>query len=182
MVKKYPSREDIAEMRVRGYDSTTIQEALEGVKRGDEVNRLKAQINDAFAGVKLGSGIGLYEAQALDGYADCATQALQRERDEREDWRAISAEQLNECNSSLSFFDAEGMRFHLPAYLIADLDGAYKFGMDFCLTHCPDHRFALLNPRQAEAISQFLRFIENEPDYSMSRDHIRHAIDQYWVA
>ena len=182
MAKRYPSAEDIAEMRARGYDPATIAEAVERSKRGDTLERLKRQIEAAFAGVKLGSGIGLYEAQALDGYATEAKQAKCRERDESENWQAISVQRLNECNSSLSFFDAEGMRFHLPAFLLADLDGTFDFDMDFHLTRCPDERFILLNSAQAQAVQDYLRFIEDEPDYASSRADIRHAIEEYWVA
>jgi len=38
------------------------------------------------------------------------------------------------CNSSLSFFNADGMRFHLPAFLIAELKGEYRCGIEICLT------------------------------------------------
>ncbi len=47
------------------------------------------------------------------------------------------------------------MRFHLPAYLIADLQGAYNFGMAFCLTHLNDYtisQFALLSDAQRCAV------------------------------
>jgi hypothetical protein len=67
---------------------------------------------------------------------------------------AESAELLNKCSSSLSFFDDEGMRFHLPAYLIADLNGEYRFGMAFALTQSSeiDEQFWLLNQDQREAV------------------------------
>src|SRR5688500_17196676 len=80
-------------------------------------------IREAFAGVKLGNGIGLQEAQGIDDYADKETCARYRAGDEKEDWTRIPAEELSRCNSSLSFFDAEGMRFHLPAFLVAELQG-----------------------------------------------------------
>jgi hypothetical protein len=182
MAKRYPTAEDIAEMRARGYDQFTVEEAVKRSKRGEALQRLKHQIEAAFAEVSLGSGIGLYEAQALDGYANEDERAKCRERDEKDDWRTIPAKRLNECYSSLSFFDGEGMRFHLPAFLIADLDGNYEFGMDYCLTLCPGEQFALLNTAQAETVRDFLRFIEDEPDYALSRERIRHAIDEYWVA
>jgi hypothetical protein len=55
------------------------------------------------------------QAQAIDDYEDEATCGRHLQDDEKEDWSRIPIEGLNRCNSSLSFFDAEGMRFHLPA-------------------------------------------------------------------
>src|SRR5436190_8367262 len=131
---KYPSPADIAEMKARGYDSTTIVEAEQQSKRWAAAQEVCRAIEAAFAGVTLGGGVGLQEAQGLDDYADDETRAAYRADDEKDDWHRIPAEALQRCNSSLSFFDAEGMRFHLPAYLLADLRDDYGFGMAFCLT------------------------------------------------
>jgi hypothetical protein len=74
----------------------------------DDLCRL---IREAFAGVKLGGGVGLQQAQGFDDHEDEKTCARYRANDEKEDWSHIPAEELNRCNSSLCFFDAEGMRF-----------------------------------------------------------------------
>jgi len=74
---------------------------------------LISDITSAFAGVRLGGGVGLFEAQGLDDYADVAERKALRERDEKDAWTVFSADALNCANSSLSFFDAERMRFHL---------------------------------------------------------------------
>ena len=85
--------------------------------------RVLALIRDAFKpGVTLGSGVGLLQAQGIDDYASAATLAEYRERDEKDNWSAIPAADLDRNYSSLSFFDADGMRFHLPAYLVATLE------------------------------------------------------------
>ncbi|RYD61323.1 MAG: hypothetical protein EOP83_17295 [Verrucomicrobiaceae bacterium] len=141
------------------------------------------RIRLAFAGVALGGGVGLQQAQGLDDYEDEETCAKLRLEDEKEDWSRISCDLLNACNSSLSFFDAEGMRFHLPAYLIADLMGEYGFGMDFDLTHLSDHKveqFALLSAAQRAAVRDYLRFIFEEPDYEFGRPHIERALVGFW--
>lgn len=75
------------------------------------------KIREAFAGVKLGNGVGLHEAQGLDDYEDPGTCASYRANDEKEDWGRIPAEEMNHCCSSLSFFDAEGMRYSETAQL-----------------------------------------------------------------
>ena len=181
---KYPSPADIAEMKARGYDAAVVAEAEEQSKRWALSREICEQIREAFAGVKLGSGVGLQEGLALDGYADEITCASYRDLDETEDWQRIPIEKLNGCHSSLSFFDPEGMRFHLPAFLIADLHGDYRFEMSFCLTRANDHgidQFALLSDAQRRAVRAYLLFIVDEPEHGSFRAHVRRALDEYWV-
>lgn len=138
----------------------------------------------AFSGVGLGGGVGLREAQAMDGYDDEATRAACRRDDERDDWRLIRPADLNRCNSSLSFFDAEGMRFHLPAFLVADLDGVYEFGMAFHLTHLDSHgigQYSLLSPEQRAAVRRYLQYISTEDEYAFERPAILRALVEYWT-
>lgn len=182
MPRKYPSLADIEEMKSRGYDISSINEAIELAKRGQVVEEVKEAIRNAFCDVRLGSGIGLFEAQGLDDYADEQTCAAYREKDEKENWQTISADNLNKCHSSLSFFDAEGMQFHLPAYLIADLNNEYHHGMAFALTQATglSETFFLLNDKQRAAVRKYLEFIKDEPDYSYHREHIENALSDYW--
>lgn len=141
------------------------------------------KIREAFAGVTLGSGIGLQQAQGIDDYENEATCARYRASDEREDWTRIPVSELNRCNSSLSFFDPEGMRFHLPAFLIADLQGTYNFGMAFCLSQSNDYarHFELLSDAQRKVVREFLLHISEESEYEFDRPHIIRALDEYWI-
>jgi hypothetical protein len=76
---KYPSPADIAEMKARGYDPSTIAEAEQQSKRWVAAQQVCQAIETAFTGVTLGqNGIGLHEAQGLDDYADAATCAAYR--------------------------------------------------------------------------------------------------------
>lgn len=116
-------------------------------------------IRRAFHDVRLDEGVGLFEGQGLDDYSDAKTLAAYRAKDERNDWSRISAEDLTNCYSSLSFFDASGMRFHLPAYLIADLEGRIRIDVLFHLVHLDEYalaRFRLLSPDQRRAIREYL--------------------------
>ena len=83
--------------------------------------KLKTKIRTAFKAVELEDGIGLWEAQGVDDYADKKTILKLREKDERKNWNNISYKELAICESSLSFFDAKGMRFYLPQFLIFDI-------------------------------------------------------------
>ncbi len=141
------------------------------------------KIREAFAGVTLGNGIGLQQAQGIDDYEDEAACASYRASDEKEEWSRIPVSELNRCNSSLSFFDAEGMRFHLPAYLIADLQGTYDFGMAHCLTqsHHYEAYFGLLSNAQRNVVREYLLHVSKEPDYEFDRPHIIRALEEYWI-
>lgn len=149
----------------------------------NEPQELIELISRAFDDVLLGEGIGLYQAQAIDDYKSKEEELVLRASDEKLNWKSISSLDLNKCNSSLSFFDAEGMRFHLPAFLISDLKGDYGFGMEFCLTHLSEYsqsQFSLLNNLQREAVRSFLNFYISDPDCGFFRIDIANALLGFW--
>ena len=144
---------------------------------------IAALIREAFSGVTLGDGIGLREAQGLDDYADAKTCAAYRAGDEKSDWSRICSEELNHCYSSLSFFDAQGMRFHLPAFLIASLNGDYLQDMSFQLAYLNDYslaQYALLSAGQRDAVRAYLNFILRDESYAFSHPQIAQALQAYW--
>lgn len=183
-MKKYPSPDDIQEMRNRGYDPITIAEAEELLPRWQQLDQLRQKIYSAFAGVTLQEGIGLYEAQGIDDYASQAQCLAYRAKDEKLNWRNISTNDLNRCNSSLTFFDAQGMLFHLPAFLLANLNNEYGFELTFTLTQlCPhtEKKFSLFNAEQRAVVADYLQFLLDEPDYSYQYQKIMSAlITGYW--
>jgi hypothetical protein len=141
------------------------------------------QIRTAFRGVVLGDGVGLLEGQGIDGYANEATCKAYREQDEKENWNAIPSEHLNECYSSLSFFDAEGMRFHLPAFLLAEIEGTFKGDVLFHLTELNDYsknQFSILSNAQKTAVRNYLLFVREDSRYEFDRTRIDHALETYW--
>ncbi|MGV3661747.1 MAG: DUF6714 family protein [Prosthecobacter sp.] len=181
---KAPTQAEVAEIRARGGDPYTIAEAERRLAHRVAAQELCRVIEDAFAGVTLGQGVGLQQAQGIDDYADAATCGRYRAADEKEDWRRIPAEALNRCNSSPSFFDAEGMRFHLPSFLIAELHGEYHFDFVLSLTHLTDHRiamFALLSAAQHAAVRRYLLHIAEDRDHQFYGEDIRRALEEYWT-
>lgn len=179
----YPSAADIAEMKARGYDPSTLESLEEDRKRGERAEVLCRQIEGAFAGVTLGLGVGLMEGQGLDDYEDEKTRAMYREQDEKDDWQRIPVENLNRCRSSLSFFDCFGMRFHLPAFMIADLRRESLSGVEFFLYHKPwGGQFALLSEAQRTVVRAFLVHIAEDPGSSYERADILKALDGYWAS
>ena len=133
----------------------------------------------AFAGVNLGDGIGLLEADGIDDYAVEAELANRRSRDERADWRRISVEMLNECYTAPSFMDARGFIFHLPAFLLAELNDRFNHGFIYRLFDANMLRndwIRLLNVSQRDAIASVLALVRQHPDYRENSDEITVAI------
>jgi hypothetical protein len=155
-----------------------------------KMRRAKAQelcrvIEEAFSDVTLGEGVGLKEGLARDNWEDQAKRASSRSLDEKYDWSSIPPEDLNRCSCSLSSFDAEGMRFHLPAFLIGNLTGECEQRVDFYLTHPEGYskaKFALLSDKQRHAVRQFLLHISDDPEYQLTRPNILRALVEYWTA
>lgn len=172
----------IKHMRASGYEAVVIEEALQDLERGKLADLLVEQIAEAFSGVQLGTGIGLHEARGLDDYEDEACLAAYRDSDEKLDWRKISAEDLCAFQSSLSFFDAQGMRFHLPAFMSAELRGEYGCGMISPLIRDGEYAryFSSLDAKQRQVVRQFLLFLLNDPHYAFERQDIERALDGYW--
>jgi hypothetical protein len=145
--------------------------------------RVADLIKHAFQGVELGDGIGLWQAQGLDDYADAKTLKKYRDKDEKHDWSRISVVDIKRCHSSLSFFDAEGMRFHLPAFLIAQLEGATGFDVLFSLTFFSYDNmdcYKLLDATQRNSVREYL-LLEYDSENEMSAPLIKEALEKYWL-
>ena len=145
--------------------------------------KLIFEINEAFKNVELDSGIGLSEANAIDDYSDEHFREKCRQNDEKHNWNSISSAALNKYNCSLSYFDARGMTFHLPAFLIADIKGEYRFEMAFILTNLSNYnrsRFTLLTEKQRAAVKLFLEYMLENPEYKFEKPDIKLAIENYW--
>jgi hypothetical protein len=145
--------------------------------------RLRKRIRDAFEGVTLGDGVGLYQAQGIDDHDTEEVCQSFRLGDEKDDWQRITSEDLNKCYSSLSFFDAAGMRFHLPAYLLAEIDGDYKFDLMMDFIDMSDHKlkqFSLFTKQQKGAVADYLRFIQDQPGHWLDVHKIDFALESFW--
>ncbi len=141
-------------------------------------------IQTAFRDVQLGEGVGLRQGNGLDDYADARTLAAFRADDEKHDWSAISYDDLNRYHWCLAFLDAEGMRFHLPAFLCADLHGRLT-SADIVIhlvffDHIGVSRFALLNESQRNAVREFLLLRLADPNQEFAHPMIDKALSEYW--
>ena len=147
-------------------------------------DELITEIRTAFKNIKLEEGVGLWEGQGIDDYADSETILKLRKRDERNNWNNIPYEDLVDCESSLSFFDAKGMRFCLPKFLIFDIladeifkeKGLYSPDVLFTLSYklneeYQKNRFSLLDSKQIKVVINFLEYklteiVKKHKDYS----------------
>ncbi|MES2889636.1 MAG: DUF6714 family protein [Pseudomonadota bacterium] len=179
---KYPTAADIEDMVARGFDPSVIVEQRVLCERGKKLLAIRAAAVEAFSHVVLGAGVGLLEANGLDDYADEAALAAFREQDEKQDWSAIPCDHLQRYGCSLSYFDAEGMRFHLPAFLIAEIDQAASTGVLYALTRSMQMQaqYVLLNPAQRRVVRDFLAFALEDDSYAWDWDHIRSALENHW--
>jgi hypothetical protein len=134
-------------------------------------NELIIQIRTAYKDIKLEDGIGLWEGQGLDDYAGEEEILKLRSKDERNNWDNIPYEDIAYASSSLSFFDAKGMRFCLPKFLIFNLlsDEIFKeiglqapdviFTLGYNLgDEYQQARFSLFDKHQIETIIHFLEY------------------------
>jgi hypothetical protein len=179
-MKSYPTFAEVEEMRSLGYDVSVLAEQLELAKRGAILEALVVETEKAFAGVALGAGIGLLEANGLDDEADEKSLAALRAKDERLDWHSIPVSSLDRYSCSLSYFDAEGMRFHLPAFLLTDMREDHTIDLVNTLTTGSPERFALLTAPQRAVVRKYLQFLAEEEWYESDRAKIHAALAGYW--
>ena len=151
---------------------------------------LITEIRTTFKDIKLDDGVGIWEGQGLDDYVDEKTILELREKDERNNWDNIPYKDLDYCQSSLSFFDAKGMRFCLPKFLIFDILNE-QISKEQNIS-CPDllftlgynlneeyqkSRFSLFTNQQIETIIHYLEYnlediLVSNKEYSTNYDYI----------
>lgn len=131
--------------------------------------------------MELDGGVGLWEAQGLDDYASQEELKDLRSKDEKRDWRKIPVEHLNRCQAAPWFMDARGFVFHLPAFLVAELNDQHGYGFIdglYCSPESPPGWSDLLTSQQKNALVAALRLVLAHPDYDRDADGIRAKIDQ----
>ena len=174
---------DIDELRDQTRDQLLIDSFSKWVQTfAPRVDDVVAQIEDAFANTKLGNGIGLFEANGLDDYASDEELRRLRASDEKSDWQRISVADLAKCYCSPAFFDPQGFVFHLPAFLIAELNDKHFYGFIdrlYAIEEHPEGWRALLTSEQRDAIIATLELVREHPDYQHEMDDIDASLERY---
>ena len=145
-------------------------------------SELTQSIYDAFLNVKLGNGIGLWEARIIDDntYEKNSPEYIKiRNEDEREDWSKLLPIFYNQGEKSdnyvadtWSFMDDKGILFHLPCFLLQDIElrsenALWDNPLIYTLTtHYVDSgtefssfdRLKILNSAQKQVVIDFLNY------------------------
>ncbi len=82
---------------------------------------LIAEITAAFDGVSRGNGTTLHEAIAMDDRKSDEECRAARRLDTEQRWQDVPDKDICACCSALSFLDAKGFRYYLPAFMLYGL-------------------------------------------------------------
>ena len=155
---------------------------------------VKAAITKAFQGVGLNGGCSLREGKVADQYGqpDTAGPDDFPEVDITDDWTALSMETL-EAYSCLSYMDAEGFRYYIPAFMLSVIsryEGASMRAIDTLLSLYPkntdrwDYKIALysaLNREQKAAIAHYLHELPTLVELKREDQKVvERALRNYW--
>lgn len=146
----------------------------------------------AFSTVTRENGVSLHEARAIDDYQGAQERAAARLQDTDTQWQEIPDQWIEEYSDVLSFFDAKGFRYYIPAYMIWSIRNyqisrslsldftIYALGYDQGLEHHRNHQFRLFNLEQAQAICRFLQFMTTYGEPWVDSGAARSALKHYW--
>lgn len=121
--------------------------------------------------------------------------SLARLKDTDTRWQDVPDEWIEYFSDVLSFFDTEGFRYYIPAYMIWSLKnyktsesnsinttiyGLLIYKYDQFPDYDPYHRFRLLNREQSKTISNFLNFMATYCEDWADAKAAKRALNQYW--
>ena len=140
------------------------------------IDELIAEITSAFDGVVREDGITLHQAIAIDDWRTPEEQLAARQLDTEQRWQDVPDDVIVACESALSFLDAKGFRYYLPAFMVCGLRnwgndvGRVVDTCEYHLLHESQKSLRQSEPAsiaskygftdaQCRAIAQFLRFV-----------------------
>jgi hypothetical protein len=167
----------------------------------DERERIKEQIRRAFVSAKRPPNGSLQGTIEGDEPA-----LLEADFQDKHDWRTLDGAFLDQAPkgyaSAFSFFSDDALRYFLPAFLMADLDGQLDrvdLPSRLSLWFTDESRSALVNPRRYGNLTKFeaktQRFSNLAPEevaaviayleyaakhYEFGREEIDQALVNYW--
>ena len=163
---------------IRAAASTQPFDAMSNEPR---IAELIAEITAAFDGVSREDGITLHEAIAIDDWKTPEEQLAARRLDTEQRWQDVPDDAIVACESALSFLDAKGFRYYLPAFMACGLRncdtdaGRIVDTCEYHLLHESQKSLRQSEPSsivakygftnaQCRAIAHFLRFVVGDDD------------------
>lgn len=157
------------------------------------MNRRKSLIRDverAFADVSRGGGITIHEARLLDDVYHPTAEQLEaaRSQDSEESWKEVPPNVVNKLSDTMPFFDAEGRRYYLPAFITFVLDPPDAFdesaaagGVVYTLLSVDVHReeFDRYTTDQKNVLARFLQHMLEDDDWALD-ETMQAAFSDYW--
>lgn len=151
-----------------------------------EIDRLVALIRKAFDGTQLDDGTTIHESDLEGCYLREQDRLDARAKDTETDWGTVPDWKIEGFPSVLSFFDVNGWRFYIPAYMIWALRNwrttnltmadSVIWTLDPTMPDFDLPRYTSLSAPQSHAIYRFIKFF---CDYSGDEES-RHAMETYW--
>jgi hypothetical protein len=148
-------------------------------------------IYESFDQVLLEDGVSLHKTIEIDNYGATDKEEAQIKNDERKDWKKLVDDpELEKIDGigGLCFYDAKGLRFHLPAYMCLTIHKPHANiteSLMFTLTHLEAYnreRFSILTVEQRKAVKVFLTYIRYNTGFAFEYNfaEIEAAIRDYW--
>jgi hypothetical protein len=142
---------------------------------------LITEITAAFDRVSREDGTTLHEAKAIDDWKTPQEQQAAREFDTEQRWQDVPDDDILVSESALSFLDAKGFRYYLPAFMLCGLkdwendSSGILHSCEYHLLHESQKSLRKSEPKeiaakykftneQCRAIANFLRFVVGEDD------------------
>lgn len=160
-----------------------------------EIAELIRRIDEAFAGVRRGGGETIHQAHLEGIFGRGPRWVAAGEQDTELDWAVVPDWKLERGFGTFTFFDVEGWRFYLPAFLCWSLRNwrtARTTTVDSMIwsltlrgdcdseTLMTSERFASLDRAQSEVVHDGLAFFHDYGDGIEFRRDAHEAIRSYW--
>ena len=129
---------------------------------------LVERIRNAFGGLRVGAEVNLYlSGEALDGCASDELLTRLRKEEVRDDWQKIPVDLLFACSACFSFIEPEGIRYLLPAAMVATMryPQADHLDLNFYLTGSSSsaaESLSLLDANQRACVTDFMNEMRAE--------------------
>ena len=144
-----------------------------------ESGALIAEIHRAFRGVERGKGVTLHETEVIDAYGSDDERYKARAKDTDRAWEEVQDSWIEEFGGvgGLSFLDAEGLRYYLPAYMTYWLrTGEEPNSLAWHLQRIEPGFDLLLLPKQKHVIAKFLDYART----AFASREAGEALEKHW--